>query len=472
MRSKFIGRRQELEIIHNFLSADQRQIALIYGRRRIGKTKLIEYALGSRPSLVFEGLENEPQRSQIYNFIFQFEQQTGEVVKNRSEITTWSQALILLRSYLQSHPGTVTVLDELQWMANRRSRMVAELKMVWEQYLSKIDGAKLILSGSVASFMVKKVLKSKAFYGRIDTIINLKPLQLREVREFFVGTDAHNAELAYLFVGGVPKYLEVLAAHQSVVRGIAQECFSESGYFKGEFDRIFVSHFGKTAKYKDIVTALHGRYFGLSRGELTKQGISLGGGQLSDELYDLEQAGFVHCFVPFDKKANSKHRRYLVSDNFLSFYLSFMDPLRKGHPGTADSFIATTFVSPQFITWLGHAFELLVLQHADRIAELLGFSGIRYNAGPYFRHHRGGTIKGVQLDLVFDRADKIYTVCEAKYLNASIPLAVGRELNQKIDQIEEFKEKTVQRVLISNQPASPDLLGSGLISRSIQVGEL
>jgi len=471
MAGRFVGRTQELEIIESFLTTEQ-QIMLVYGRRRIGKTKLIEEALKNHRSLIFEGLENEPQQAQIYNFIFQLEQQTGEVLSNKSKVKTWSEALVLLRKYLQQNPGTVIVLDELQWMASRRSRMISELKMVWERYLSKIAGAKLILSGSVASFMVKKVLRSKAFYGRIDSVIHLQPLQLSEVREFFGSTDSQNALLAYLFVGGVPKYLELLAAHQSAIRGIAHECFSKAGYLKEEFARIFVSHFGRIANYLRIVEALKGRYFGLSRGELEKLKISQGGGQLSQELFDLEQAGFIACFVPFDKKKTSKFKRYILSDPFLSFYLNFMDPNQAALDTSPESFISTTFISPALHNWLGHSLELLVIRHTERIAALLGFSGIRYSAGPYFRHNKGGTVRGVQMDLVFDRADRIYTVCEVKYLNAPVPLSVGRELSLKIDQVEEFAKKTVQRVVISNQVASLALKESGLVSRVINVEEL
>lgn len=471
MAAKFIGRRQELKIIDSFITSKQ-QIMLIYGRRRIGKTKLIEEGLKNRSSLFFEGLENEPKQAQIYNFIFQFEQQTGQTTAKRSRIKTWSEALILLQSYLKQHPGTIVVFDELQWMANRRSRMISELKMVWERYLGKISGAKLILSGSVASFMVKKVLRSKAFYGRIDSIIQLLPLSLREVRVFFQANDnPQNALLAYLFVGGVPKYLELLSVHQSSLKGIAYECFSKSGYLRDEFERIFVSHFGKTANHRKIIQALKGRFFGLSRGELEELKVSQGGGQLSQELYDLEQAGFISCFVPFDKKESSKFKRYVLSDPFLSFYLSFIDPAFNSTNNTPESFISTTFVSPALHNWLGHSLELLVLHHKDRVAELLGFSGIRYSAGPYFRHNKGGTIKGVQMDLVYERADRIYTVCEVKYLNAAVPISVGRELNQKIEQIEEFSKKTVQRVVVSNQLASAELKNSGLVSRVVNVEE-
>jgi AAA+ ATPase superfamily predicted ATPase len=471
MAEIFVGRKQELDIIRSFLESTQ-QILLVYGRRRIGKTKLIEVALKDRKSLFFEGLENEPTSAQIYNFIFQFEQQSGQVVKDRSKIKTWSEALIILRGFLQQNPGTVVVLDELQWMANRRGRMISELKMIWERYLGKISGAKLILSGSIASFMVKKVLRSKALFGRIDRTIHLRPLLIKEVRDLFVSGDPSHALLAYLFVGGIPKYLRLLADHKSAIRGIAQECFSPAGYFREEFERIFVSHFGRSTNYLNIVSALKGRFFGLSRRELEGLKVSQGGGQLSDELFDLEQAGFITCFVPFDKRGNSKYRRYILSDPFLSFHLSFMNPTLTSLRDTPDRFISTTFVSPAMNSWLGHSFEVVMLQHADRIAEILGFSGIGYSFGPYFRHNKGGTIKGAQLDMVFNRADKVYTVCEMKYLNAPVPLAVGRELAQKLEKIQELDGKIVQRVVISNQPASQELEESGLVSRVIEVKEL
>lgn len=73
-----------------------------------------------------------------------------------------------LSEALEKRP-MVIVLDEFQWLANYRSELVSTLKMVWENYLSRKPGRTLILCGSIASFMTTKVLKSSAFYGRVDS---------------------------------------------------------------------------------------------------------------------------------------------------------------------------------------------------------------------------------------------------------------------------------------------------------------
>lgn len=470
--SNFIGRINELETLRRFLNNSASSLALVYGRRRVGKTRLIEESLRGRPMIFFEGLEGQPQPTQINNFLFQLEQQTGQRIAGRSEIKTWSEALIQLKPLLEERPGMTIVLDELQWMANFRSSLISELKMIWERFLGKLPGAKLILSGSNASFMVKKLLRSQALYGRVDSILHLKPLSFAEVHQFLNKRSLLETELAYLMLGGIPKYLEVILKYDSVLSGIAHESFSDSGYLGTEFQRIFVSHFGRRAVYEKILRALSGKNFGLSRSELIDLKLSSGGGQLSTELYDLEMAGFIQSFVPFDKEDTSKLKRYRLTDPFLYFYITFIDHLRKRPGYKGEDFISTTFVEPRLKSWLGSSFELLLTTHCQRIARILGFSDVSYRVGPYFRHHQGGNLSGAQLDLVYKRADQIFTVVEAKYQSVPIPLAVGRELNAKIAQIKPFSGRTVQRVIFSNQPLSKELAASGLVGRAVSTADL
>jgi len=95
-------------------------------------------------------------------------------------------------------------------MANYRHELVSELKYVWERFLSKRPGQKLILCGSIASFMVEKVLKSSALYGRIETELEVPAFKLAETQQMLPGKGFDEILQAHLLTGGVPKYLELL----------------------------------------------------------------------------------------------------------------------------------------------------------------------------------------------------------------------------------------------------------------------
>ena len=181
----FVGRKEELRLLEKLFTGRSSRVAVVYGRRRIGKSVLIRKALESREALFFEGLENKSRKRQLDNFTFQVANQIS-LLKDRPAVGTWEEALMLLVPALKKNPACI-VLDEFQWMANYRTEMVAELKMVWEQYLAPIPGVTLILCGSIASFMTTKVVRSSAFYGRTDIVIHLKPFKLDETRQMIAG---------------------------------------------------------------------------------------------------------------------------------------------------------------------------------------------------------------------------------------------------------------------------------------------
>ena len=197
----FIGRKQELRLLHGIINAKKPTIGVIYGRRRIGKSELIKHAFQNKHALIFEGLENRSKQDQINNFLFQLFYQTKNEFKNL-KVKSWKEAFLLLYEELKLNPGHV-VFDEFQWMANYRNEIVAELKLIWDLYLSKINGITLILCGSIASFMTTKVLKSNALYGRTDLVIHLKGFLLPETGKMLKGKGFHEILEAQVTLGEI-----------------------------------------------------------------------------------------------------------------------------------------------------------------------------------------------------------------------------------------------------------------------------
>ena len=133
MAARFVGRTAELKALEAFLSKDEPAIAVLYGRRRIGKSSLVHKVLADRPALVFEGLENRPKKEQIDAFFFQLARQAPSAGKG-GNVKSWREALVRLLPMVERASACI-FLDEFQWMANYRREMVSDLKLVWEQYL-------------------------------------------------------------------------------------------------------------------------------------------------------------------------------------------------------------------------------------------------------------------------------------------------------------------------------------------------
>lgn len=467
----FIGRTKEIELLKNTIDSERSTIAVVYGRRRIGKSSLIRETLGKTKYLSFEGIENASQQEQINVFMFQL-YQALDIKLQTKKVKSWREAFLFLYNEIKDRPCHL-VFDELQWMANYRKDLVSDLKMVWDMYFSKLSNITLILCGSIASFMLRKVINSSALYGRVDLQIKLKAFTLSETvkmlpkKGFLEQLDAH------LYTGGVPKYLEFLQDSNSNIITMNQLAFTESGYLNNEFNRIFISHFGKNKNFKKIVNILAENSYGLLRADIVRIANLESGGLNTEHLNDLESAGFISSSVPFDKKENSRLKKFFLSDAYLRFYFLFIEPMQKKINSELSKDIFTRISqSPAYYNWRGRSFEYLCLQHADIIAKILGFYGIEFNCGPFFKSNKN-THAGVQIDLIFDRKDNVLTVCEMKYSESSIGVNVIEEVEKKCDILRSiYPKKTIQKVLITVGKASKELINRSYFYKIIMAEEL
>jgi len=461
----FIGRKNELERLNHFSCTPQSRIAVVYGRRRIGKSLLIQQALQSRKPLFFEALEERPTRDQLNHFMLQLQHATG---RSGERPRRWTEALLQLYEVVKEQPRPI-VFDEFQWMANYRHELVSELKYVWERFLSKLPGQKLILCGSIASFMVEKVLKSSALYGRIETELEVPAFKLPETQQMLPGKGFDEILQAHLLTGGVPKYLELLRDYPSVQLAIQELAFKPDGYFTTEYQRIFISHFGRNPAFQSLVRALAAHPLGLMREDLARRAKIALGGRLSEHLRDLESAGFLSANTPFHRGEESRQIKYFLHDAYLRYYFAFIQlNLKKIRAGLGTNILAGLAGSGALHAWMGRSFEYLCLQHALEISRIVGFSAVGFTMGPYFSPARRGA-PGVQVDLVFDRADDVLTVCEMKYSSNAVGVEVISSMKRKIELLEPVaKGKTIQPVLIVRERPSQNLIDQGYFYKIIE----
>lgn len=466
----FVGREEQLAKLTRFLERESPGVAVVYGRRRIGKTALIRQAAAGRCTYYFEGLENQRKSEQIRNFRLQLSIQTGSG-DTGGRIDTWREAFLKLLPVLSERPGCV-VLDEFQWMANYRTAIVADLKMVWDQYFSHLPGVSLILAGSIASFMTRKVVKSRALYGRTDLVIHLHGFKLPESRLLLPELGLDELLDAQMLFGGVPKYLDLLRGYPSVQLAVDELAFQADGYFVDEYDRIFVSHFGRNPDYARIVDALAAHPYGIRRQQMAALADVAHGGRLTEHLENLESAGFIQSVRPVDKGLNSRLINYLLSDAYLRFFTAFVRPQRRAIAAGRRGLFAALSQTARFHGWRGRAFEYVCLDHALRIATLLGFPGIDFSFGPYFRAGSKAAT-GLQIDLLYDRADRVLTLCEMKCSGQPVDRSVEQEVARKVQLLEQaYPRRTVQRVLVVHGEVSRDLERSGFFYRILRSEQL
>src|SRR5262249_46622921 len=152
------------------------KLAVIYGRRRVGKTRLVEKFMAGKTFLRFEGLEHTRTKDQISHFVADLSKQLNDPILERAKIDSWDVVFDYLTTvFSKSKSKYIIFFDEFQWLAANQTRLVSILKKYWDQQWSKQD-VFLILCGSVCSYMIKRVIASKALYGRINWELCLQPL--------------------------------------------------------------------------------------------------------------------------------------------------------------------------------------------------------------------------------------------------------------------------------------------------------
>ena len=155
-----IGRENELNILDQYYRKKEAQLIVVYGRRRVGKSFLLENWAAKKDHLFIEGLENQSTLKQIQILKKQIMSKIDKPALASAEFKSWSSVLDLLSLYIEDNKSSskkVVILDEFQWLCVGRSELVSLIKLYWDQHWRKLN-TDLILCGSIAHFMIQKVI--------------------------------------------------------------------------------------------------------------------------------------------------------------------------------------------------------------------------------------------------------------------------------------------------------------------------
>lgn len=445
------GRRAEIDALTQAFHSKQAELIVVYGRRRIGKTYLIEQLYGNVDAHFFHvtGIKNAPIKVQLK----EFSKQIGKTFLGGIDVACqnhWIDALQELdkaMKAIESSKNIVMFLDELPWMCTPKSGLIQALEYYWNRYWKNNPRVKLVLCGSSASWMIKKIINNTGgLHNRPTLSILLKPFKLNEVQEFLETRHIHlnHQQVAELVmaVGGIPHYLSFVKQGMSAHQAIDALCFQPRGLLYNEFDKLFESLFDDAERYKAIIRAISEKREGASLKaiqEHLKQPPKAT--SLTRELQDLEDAAFIKSFVPVGHKRRMKF--YRLVDEYCYFYLKWIEPAKKSMLTELNHqpYWQLQLHTPEFYSWRGYAFESICYQHLSEIVKAMGV--IRLHAvGPWrYTPKKDSKENGAQIDMVLDRIDGMVTLAEMKYTDAPFTWTpTVQQIMQK--KAETYKKKT------------------------------
>lgn len=399
MAQKIIGRKQESKELLDLYKENKPVFAVIYGRRRVGKTFLVRELFQDKMSFYHTGLSPyelsgqkimEQQLASFYSSLVRYGSKSKKVP------SSWLEAFDALINLLEEQDADkrqVIFIDELPWLDTPRSGFVTALEHFWNGWAAGKQNIMLIVCGSATSWISDKLLNNKGgLFDRTTDEIKLRPFTLGECEEYY---QANNIVMS-------------------------------------KFDRLYSSLFTNAEDCMTIVRLLAQKRQGYTRKEIVSLTKIPNGGGLSATLKSLEVSDFITSYVKYDYPKREVYFR--LTDFYSKFYLSFID----GRKTTNPHFWQDNLLTPELTAWRGFTFESLCYYHLPQIKQALGISGVQTEVSPWKSRKEKD---GAQIDMIIDRADRVINVCEMKFCedDFSINAAYDKNLRHKLST---FAEET------------------------------
>jgi AAA+ ATPase superfamily predicted ATPase len=475
-----IGRKKEIQVLKKISKSSKAELVVLYGRRRIGKTFLIREFFSQQNCLFFQatGLQNGVLKKQLHNFA----DAMSQIFTHGIQINTpasWSDCFRTLNQFIEStndNRQTVIFMDEVPWMATRKSGFLEALDYYWNHYWSARSNFVLVICGSSASWLIKNIIYNKGgLHNRCTCEIKLDPFDLEETQEYLLSrsikfSKRYILEL-YMALGGIPYYLNYVEKGRSIAENIQNIFFDKKAPLKEEFTKLFNSLFNEAGAYIELIELISQKKEGLSRAEIESLSkLSPGGGRLTERLDDLERTNFIEAHMPWDKQ---RGEYFKVIDEFSLFYIYWISS--KKTKTLPEDYWLKQIEKPIYNVWAGYAFEAVCYKHIDKIIKALNIKTAE-NISSWRLVSRKDEIQGAQIVLLIDRSDDAVTICEIKYTDKifTINKSYAENLRRKIKVFMERTQtkKQVFLAIVSANGLKKNSYADELVTNEITLDDL
>ncbi len=360
----FVNREHELAELRALADRYEPALALLYGRRRVGKTYLLDHAWPDRRVFYFLAGNTtlEANRQELLRELTPFVADPRDV--DPEERPTWRSVFRLLADLAAEAP-LIVVLDEFQNLLHEGGAVASDLMAVWDREV-KNRPLMLVACGSEVGTMASLESASGPLFGRWNWTARLKPFDYFNAARMLPGRDLRERTMAYGMLGGTPRYLATVQPGDDLATRITQAVLSPRGEVHVQLDRLMDQEQGirDAAEYRAVLTAIAG-------GHTTLQAIASATGR-SDRVHTVRRtAGILEDLGWVRHESNyAAHRRavarYRIGDPALRFWYRFVYPNRSRlERGDAEA-VWRSEVQPNLGTFMGAAFEEVAVQALRR----------------------------------------------------------------------------------------------------------
>jgi hypothetical protein len=366
----FVGRQRELAVLQELADSGKPELFVLYGRRRVGKTELLQQLCKGRRAAYFLAAQVR-DKDNLRAFRRVLEEALGDPAIASVEFPDWTAAL----TYAAERTGSerlILVLDEFPYLCEANPGLPSLLQRFWD-LRGKRSSLMLVLCGSQVSFMEKEVLAERSpLFGRRTGQRRLEPLRPSEALAFFGRWSREDALLAYGIVGGMPAYLGRFDEGTSLEENLLREVLRPEGYLFDEVHYLLHTELTNPSTYSSILAAV-------ARGAERVGDVALAVGVDSPTankyLHVLRELRLVAREVPLTDPDPLRSRRgvYRIADRFVAFHFRHVQPHLSRIEAGRGVRVLEEFVRPDLPRLAEEArSELLLERLTHDAAELVG----------------------------------------------------------------------------------------------------
>ena len=401
---EFLDRVEELKRVREFLALKEGAFACLYGRRRVGKSRLLKEASAGRTDVVMHIADKSDQVLQRGRLA----RDLSRLIPGFDRVDYPDWGALLERWVADAPRGSVLVLDEFPYLVERTPALPSVVQRILEGIGP--TGLKLIICGSSQRMMQGLVLdESEPLYGRAREIIRLQPIGFEWMKRAFPSLSPRSRLEHYAVWGGVPRYWELSQGERSLIQTLRRQVFSPLGVLRNEPAYLLLDNLKGSIQASSIL-ALVG--MGAHRLSEIASRLQVPTTALSGPIRRLVELGLVRKETPFgcDAKGN-KRSLYKVSDSFLDFWYRFVLP-NYSDEGYLEDVADHDEFRHGFDVYLGCAWEQLVRESIP-LRKVPGVSGRLRRASRWWGNGIDGS--AMELDVVAETSDgKTLLVGECK----------------------------------------------------------
>lgn len=346
----FIGREKELADLNELYAQDKFQLFVLYGRRRVGKTTLLNEFCRDKDTIFYsaEQSNNKLNLEKFSSLVFNFYSES-----DLEPFSSWNHAL----SYIgerQKNKKLVLVIDEFPYLVKKNKALLSELQHLIDHKLTN-GNLFMILCGSYMGFMEKEVLGSKSpLFGRRTAQLHMKPFHYQTSVKFLDGfSDIQKLELYGAF-GGIPLYLQQVNAQESFEENIKRAYLKVTSYLYEEALLLLRQEVQEPGVYSAIIEAIAGGY--TKANEISTK-IGEDSAKCLKYIKTLCELGILHKETPFGEKGTSRKTIYGISDFMFRFWYRYVFANRTLIETGAQQAVWSKRIEPDYNSYMGLVFE-------------------------------------------------------------------------------------------------------------------